>query len=252
MELKIDPQATDSVANSIFAPSLTILGGAGSDSLNSAIADPASRQFSRHTVPGGYVLELGMKWSAITSGTETVTVGEDNVFGLAINIHDNDQVVGGTRVASVMWAAVMLDAVWNTPRYLGTAKFLSGNRFQFIPTNNMTPWRTNVIPYDGSDYVRVGVDGDKSLLPKQFSLSQNYPNPFNPSTTIRFALPQQTLVQLDVYNLLGEKVAELINTEMPAGYHQTVLDASSLSSGVYFYRIQAGTFISTKKLMLLK
>jgi len=251
MELKIDPEATDSVANTIYAPNLTILGGAGSDSLN-IITNAANKQYARHTVEGGYVLEIGMKWSEITTAGETVSVAADSVFGLAINIHDNDQLTGGTRVASVMWAAVMLDAVWNTAEYLGTVKFLPGNKLQFIPTNNMTPWRTNVIPYDGSDYIRVGVEGDQSLLPKQFSLSQNYPNPFNPSTTIRFALPQQTLVQLDVYNLLGEKVMELINSEMPAGYHQTVLNAGSLSSGVYFYRLSAGSFVQTRKLMLLK
>ncbi|MGE5805785.1 MAG: sugar-binding protein [Ignavibacteria bacterium] len=251
LELKIDPEATDSVANTIYAPNLTILGGAGSDSLN-IITNAANKQYARHTVEGGYVLELGMKWSEITTAGETISVAADSVFGLAINIHDNDQLTGGTRVASVMWAAVMLDAVWNTAEYLGTAKFLAGNKIQFIPTNNMTPWRTNIIPYDGSDYIRVGVDEDQSLLPKQFSLSQNYPNPFNPSTTIRFALPQQTLVQLDVYNLLGEKVMELINEEMPAGYYQTAFNAGSLSSGIYFYRIQAGTFTETKKLMLLK
>ncbi|MGE5811062.1 MAG: T9SS type A sorting domain-containing protein, partial [Ignavibacteria bacterium] len=61
-----------------------------------------------------------------------------------------------------------------------------------------------------------------------------------------------TLVQLDVYNLLGEKVMELINEEMPAGYHQTAFNAGSLSSGIYFYRIQAGTFTETRKMMLLK
>jgi len=111
---------------------------------------------------------------------------------------------------------------------------------------------THPVPYDGSDYIRIGVDDDLSGLPKAFGLSQNYPNPFNPSTIIKFALPKESAVELAVFNLLGEKVVELINQEMPAGYHQTVFDAGSLSSGIYFYRIQAGTFIETKKLLLLK
>jgi len=100
--------------------------------------------------------------------------------------------------------------------------------------------------------ITVGVKTLPNQLPNAFVLYEAYPNPFNPSTTIKFALPKESAVELAVFNLLGEKVLDLINQEMPAGYHQTVFDAGSLSSGIYFYRIQAGTFIETKKLLLLK
>jgi photosystem II stability/assembly factor-like uncharacterized protein len=88
--------------------------------------------------------------------------------------------------------------------------------------------------------------------PTAFSLSQNYPNPFNPATTIGYALPRRSRVTLLVFNLLGQNVATLVEGEVEAGYHETVFDASRLASGVYFYRLQAGDFVETKRLMVLK
>jgi len=88
--------------------------------------------------------------------------------------------------------------------------------------------------------------------PKSFSLSQNYPNPFNPSTIIGYQLPTKALVTLKVYDVLGREVETLVNAGQTAGIHSVTFDASGLSSGVYFYRVQAGTFTETKKLMVLK
>ncbi len=89
-------------------------------------------------------------------------------------------------------------------------------------------------------------------LPGEISLDQNYPNPFNPSTVIRFGLPEKRPVSLVVYNTLGQEVAMLINGEQEAGYHEVRVDASRLSSGVYFYRLESGSFVVTKKLTVLK
>jgi hypothetical protein len=85
-----------------------------------------------------------------------------------------------------------------------------------------------------------------------YQLSQNYPNPFNPVTNIKFSLPERSNVRITVYNLLGIQVAELVNEVRSAGTHTINFDASDLSSGVYFYKIEAGKFIQTKKLTLLK
>lgn len=89
-------------------------------------------------------------------------------------------------------------------------------------------------------------------VPAQFSLSQNYPNPFNPSTKIRFALPSQVNVSLRVFDVTGKQVAELVNGSLQAGTHEYSFDASKLSSGVYFYRLEAKGFTEVKKMMLVK
>lgn len=88
--------------------------------------------------------------------------------------------------------------------------------------------------------------------PSRFELKQNYPNPFNPSTVIKYELPENSHVQLEVFDVLGHKVATLINEEQPQGSQNVKFDATGLSSGLYFYRIQAGAYIETKKMLKLK
>jgi photosystem II stability/assembly factor-like uncharacterized protein len=94
-------------------------------------------------------------------------------------------------------------------------------------------------------------EDDKADVPMQIVLSQNYPNPFNPSTTIKYELPTRSHVTLTVFNTLGQQVATLVEGEMEAGFHQAVFDASGLASGVYLYRLQAGSFVETRKLVLV-
>jgi flagellar hook assembly protein FlgD len=90
-----------------------------------------------------------------------------------------------------------------------------------------------------------------------FELSQNYPNPFNPTTNIKYQLPQAVQVSLTIYNMLGQEVRKLVNTQQPAGYHTVVWDGRDNSgrlvpSGVYHYRLQAGSFTMTKKMLMAK
>jgi hypothetical protein len=91
-----------------------------------------------------------------------------------------------------------------------------------------------------------------SDLPEKFDLKQNYPNPFNPTTKIAFDLPQAASVELVVFDMLGRKVATLVSERMTAGTHTMDFNASSLASGMYIYRIEAGSFTSIKKMMLIK
>ncbi|REL32818.1 T9SS C-terminal target domain-containing protein [Rhodohalobacter sp. SW132] len=91
-----------------------------------------------------------------------------------------------------------------------------------------------------------------SDLPDEIALTQNYPNPFNPTTTIEYALPERTDVRLEVFNMLGQRVALLADEQKTAGWHTVNFDASALSSGIYLYRIQAGGFTETRKLTLMK
>lgn len=89
-------------------------------------------------------------------------------------------------------------------------------------------------------------------LPTEYGMDQNFPNPFNPTTQINYQLPEKNDVTLQIYDILGNLVSTLVNEEMDAGYHSVVWNASGFSSGVYFYTIRSGSFITTKKLVLLK
>ncbi len=102
--------------------------------------------------------------------------------------------------------------------------------------------------------VITGVNNGSSVFnnPTGYQLSQNYPNPFNPETKISFSIPATGLVSLKVFDVLGKEVASLVNEVRTAGAHVVTFNASSLSSGTYFYRIETGNFVSTKKMMVLK
>jgi len=98
----------------------------------------------------------------------------------------------------------------------------------------------------------VSNEPELTRIPDEFALNQNYPNPFNPTTTITFALPEADLVRLEIYSMLGQKVTTLIDERRSAGTHRITFDASSLSSGLYIYQIQSGTFIQNRKMLLIK
>ena len=98
----------------------------------------------------------------------------------------------------------------------------------------------------------VGINKIENTIPEDYALFQNYPNPFNPSTLIQFALPRESYVNLEVFNALGEKVEVLVSEEMSAGTYKYEWNAEDLTSGIYFYRLQAGGFIDTKKMILLR
>ena len=140
----------------------------------------------------------------------------------------------------------------NSPKeysYSDKDLFAGGSKFQY---------RLKQVDTDGqfeySDVVEVEV------VPTQFELSQNYPNPFNPSTTIRFSLPNETQLKINIYNMLGELVQTLAEGTYEAGYHKVTFNASSLPSGAYIYRIESNdpstgsgqSFVQTRKMILLK
>ncbi len=95
----------------------------------------------------------------------------------------------------------------------------------------------------------VAAKGD---VPAEFALEQNYPNPFNPSTHIRFAIPTSGFVELKIFDLLGKGVATLVNERMVAGAHTAKLDAVGLATGVYLYRLTAGKFSQTMKMVVMR
>ena len=100
--------------------------------------------------------------------------------------------------------------------------------------------------FEYSDEVEI------ELLPDESKLFQNYPNPFNPVTNIKFALSKAAKITLEVYNILGEKVATLLNEDKEAGFFEVKFDGSGLSSGIYIFRLTAGDFVQTKRMNLIK
>jgi glycosidase len=135
--------------------------------------------------------------------------------------------------------------------YTGYYRDIFTNDTVFFSENSeitLPAWDYKVYEY-GSGI--TGVENDKTLL-EEYTLLQNYPNPFNPTTIIKFGIPQAQFVTLNVYNILGERVATLVNREMTEGVHQINFYGTGLPSGVYIYSIRATDFISTKKMILLK
>ncbi len=145
-------------------------------------------------------------------------------FQLAIN--DNDD---SGRDAQFAWSSKSTSQWWNTP----------------------SEWE--VVALVGADAVFTVNDELENSTPMVYTLEQNYPNPFNPSTNIQFSLPATSQVTLEVFNMLGQKVATLINGQkMTAGSHTQKFDASSLASGMYVYRISTANFVQSRKMMLIK
>ena len=108
------------------------------------------------------------------------------------------------------------------------------------------------IHYSNVVSIRVVLTGVNPVGPNMFELAQNYPNPFNPSTTISYSIPARSFVSLSVYNSLGQRVAELVNCSQESGRYDVRFDASSLASGVYLYRLLAGSSVMSKKLTLVR
>jgi hypothetical protein len=115
-----------------------------------------------------------------------------------------------------------------------------------------TKFKYRLKQIDNNGQFKYSKEIEIQIVPKQFALYQNYPNPFNPSTTIKFDLPEASKVILNVYNILGQKVVTLLNKTVDAGFHQMIFNGDNFPSGTYIYRIQAGNFIQTKKMLLIK
>jgi len=151
--------------------------------------------------------------------------------------------VGSHRVAEITFE-VKKKLKKDIPLEFTAVELVSG-----VPSGGCLPceWVNGLVKAGTGWLAKAGVG-----LPTEFKLEQNYPNPFNPITEIEYALPKDCWVKLGIYNLLGQRVATLVNRKQRAGYKAARWDASSFASGIYFYRLQAGNFTKAKKMILLK
>ena len=149
----------------------------------------------------------------------------------------------------------------NKDGHFETIKFVNGNgtttethAYTYVDKSlsvGTYVYRLKQLDFDGSFSYSNTIDVEVST-PSTFTLEQNYPNPFNPSTTIRFSVPVETDVRLNVFNTLGQEVAQIINSRIKEGYHEVNFDAGSLTSGIYFYRLEADKFVDVKKMIIIK
>jgi hypothetical protein len=147
---------------------------------------------------------------------------------------------------------------------------ITGYEYAILMTNlNLPMWTLEyVVEASDEEYIVQSEIGEfvldntslslsDELIPTSFALHQNYPNPFNPITTLRYDLPEHSYVNVTVYDMLGREVRTLVNTTQEAGFKSVIWDATNdygkpVSAGVYLYKIQAGEFVQTKKMVLLK
>jgi hypothetical protein len=133
----------------------------------------------------------------------------------------------------------------------GTTSDAKSYSFMDRTATGKVQYRLKQIDFDGTFEMLPTVEVDAGL-PRTFELAQNYPNPFNPTTAISYQLPVASEVSLKVYDLLGREVATLVNARQDAGRYSVLFKGAALASGMYFYRLQAGSFVETKKMMLVK
>ncbi len=226
----------------------------------------------------------GSNWTEANSGLMGNHIPSLTVYSTNLFAGSNDGVFLSTNNGTNWIAAGLQDTlvsaltVYGTNLFAGTSDILGSSGSVFLSNNNGINWtdvnsglpNTGVLALTisgtnlfagsaGSGVWRrplsemiTDVEDHSSEIPYQFILEQNYPNPFNPSTTINFSLPSSEFVTLKVYDVLGNEVATLVNEEKPPGTYEITWYAVNLPSGIYFYKIQSGSFLETKKMILIK
>ncbi|MGD0339700.1 MAG: discoidin domain-containing protein [Bacteroidota bacterium] len=189
------------------------------------------------------------QWLCIDLGNTTSIKGVnlywENAYGQAYKIQVSADLINWEDVYSTTTGDGGKDSISFTP--------ISARFVRMYGTHRGTPWGYSLYEFQIDTVKTNGIkETNAGVIPKQFALKQNYPNPFNPSTTIQYSLPNAAYVTLKICNTLGQEVAQLVSQQMSAGVHSTEWNASGFASGVYYYRLEAGGFVETKKLVLLR
>ena len=195
----------------------------------------------------------GQSWTEQTklTASDATSLG---TFGISVSISGDNTIVGAFQ-SNAAYLFVRDGESWIEQAKLTASDGVGGDEFgldvSISGDNTIVGARSGNAAYVYSG-ITVSLDRERVELPTDFVLSQNYPNPFNPETVIEYTLPQFGEVSLGIYNLIGVEVVKLVDGNIPAGNHQVIWDASNFASGIYFYRLQAGDFVQTRKMVLLK
>ncbi len=202
------------------------------------------------TPPGGVFLSTdnGQTWSTFGNGLPkypqvySVAIHNKSIFTGLSSVYGNySGLVYSSNIDRDSWTAIG-EGLPNSPVH----SIYVNDSSIFIGISDAGIWR---IPLSDITVVK---QLDNTIIPTAFKLEQNYPNPFNPTTIIEYSLPVESKVKLEIYDILGRKILVLVNKDQKAGKHSTIFNGGNLASGVYLYRIKAGNFTDTKKLMLIK
>ena len=191
------------------------------------------------------------------NGVPFITTSANHVETVLVDAWGNMTMPGGTVIQALRLRRDDRYTSPSPPFYTRTISYSfitkPGSVVEIVASDTTAP-NSGTIQTDGVTWSISGAVGveDEGQIPTQYSLSQNYPNPFNPSTTIHFSVPSSEFVTLKVFDVLGNEVATLINEEKPAGVYEVNFSALQFTSGVYFYTLNAGSFVETKKMILMK
>jgi hypothetical protein len=275
--LILDPSgqwsSSNLVVGKVFAadyavPTPTMLITAVSD-METAYTDAAGRTLPDYTelYSGdltGQTLTHGLyKWSTgvlVSAGGVTIsgTASDVWIFQIAQNlIVANGAIVtlsGGAQASNIFWQVAGQTTLGTTADFKGIILCQTLVEMQTGATLNGRALAQTAVTLDANSITSpTAVNSvEDGLAPQEFALFQNYPNPFNPTTTIKYGITEKSNVKIILFNAIGEEVALLINEEKGSGYHQVEFNAATLPSGVYFYQLQAGSFVETKKMILMK
>ncbi|MCW8805386.1 MAG: T9SS type A sorting domain-containing protein, partial [Ignavibacteriaceae bacterium] len=212
------------------------------DTSNPAICDQSNNVFSIQSNANIMVNTPNGGESWVLGTIEDIKWFSENIVDVKIELSLNNGVTWNT----------IVDSIGSTGIYSWEVQAASSSIQCLIRISDLA---TNVFDRsDGIFEIEVGTGVDKNFngIPSDYVLIQNYPNPFNPSTRIYFGVPEPTFVVIVVYDMLGNELEKLVSDKKDAGYYEVSFDASKYNSGIYFYRIQSGDFVETKKMVLMK
>jgi hypothetical protein len=207
----------------------------------------SNRFYAALNVGGAYfTTNAGQTWTADTAGQQGVS------FNTMFSFGDLNQpsLVGGALGSAE--GGVFVKGTGNWFRTILTGRSIATIIASNLPTEGFCFIATGANSIYSDFVLRLNTNTEPAAKPREYRLSQNYPNPFNPSTGIRYEVSGTSDVRLEVFDMLGRKVATLVDERKTAGAYQVNFNAANLASGIYFYRLRAGAFSETKKMMLVK